>query len=109
MQGSKPGERRGGRKAGTPNKKTQVIEEILASLNCDPIKNLARIANGERIMSLAYANKETGEFVESEVMPTIDQIKDANKELANYVYPKRKAMEHSGSIGTHEETLDDLA
>lgn len=103
------GKREGaGRKPGVPNKKTQLLEEILQSLNCDPIANLAKIANGERIMSLAYANKETGEFVESEVMPTIDQIKDANKELCQYIYPKRKAVEHSGSIGTHEASLDDL-
>lgn len=98
----------GGRKKGTPNKKTQIIEEILESLDCSPITNLARIANGQKVMCLAYANKETGDFVEMEVMPTLDQIKDANKELAQYIYPKRKAVEHSGSIGMHEASLDAL-
>lgn len=94
------GKREGaGRPKGAVNKKSRIVEEILENLNCDPLTNLARIANGERVMSLAYANKETGEFVELEVMPTIDQIQKANGDLMKYIYPQRKAVEHSGPEG----------
>jgi hypothetical protein len=48
-------------------------------------------------------------YSEIEVMPNLDQRKDAAKELCGYVYPKRKAVEHSGNIGGHEERLRALA
>lgn len=88
-----------GRKKGVPNKKTQIVEEILESLGCNPLLNLVRIAMGERIMATTYLNKETGERVEEAVIPTLDQQLAANKELCQYVYPKRKAIEHSGPGG----------
>lgn len=74
--GSKPGERRGGRKAGTPNKASAALQERLASLGCDPIEALARIA----------MNRKTPLAIRVKVLC----------ELAQYVYPKRKAVEHSG-------------
>lgn len=69
----------GGRKAGTPNRRTADIEEKLAALGCDPIEGMAKIA--------------------------IDETRDISlraqmfKELAQYVAPKRKAVEVSGSDG----------
>jgi hypothetical protein len=42
--GSKPGERRGGRQKGTPNRRTQEVADKLAALDCDPIEGMARIA-----------------------------------------------------------------
>ncbi len=107
----KPGQKRppsAGRKKGTPNSKTLELSELISKFGCQPGEVLARVARGERIMALAYANKETGEFVEHEVMPTLDQMIQADKELTQYVYPKRKAVEHSGEIGLHEATLDAL-
>lgn len=89
----------GGRKKGTPNKKTQIVMDILESMNCNPIYNLALMAMGEPIECLTYVNRETGEYVVDEIPGTYEQIKDANKELANYVYPKRKAVEHTGQDG----------
>ncbi|WP_149111445.1 hypothetical protein [Limnoglobus roseus] len=64
---------------------------------------MARIANGESLLCRAYLGNE-----DIEVRPTFDQRLTAYKELAQYVAPKRKAVEHSGSIGTHEERLEDL-
>lgn len=106
----KPGHKKlGGRQKGTPNKASAEAQDILDALGCNPIEGLARIANGEGLSCLVYLNKETGEFVEYEIKPSFDQRLNAYKELAQYVAPKRKAVEHSGSIGTHEETLEALA
>ena len=72
------GKKYGGRKKGTPNKKTLDVVEKLKSLNCDPIEGLARIALDSEEESLRL---------------------QANKELAQYIAPKRKAVEVTGSEG----------
>jgi hypothetical protein len=68
------GRKTGGRIAGTPNRKTQEIGELLESLGCNPIQGMAEIAmNSEASLELRgrmYA------------------------ELAQYVYPKRRALAH---------------
>ncbi len=46
-RGAKPGERRGGRQKGTPNKRTAAATETLEALGCDPIAGMARIAMNE--------------------------------------------------------------
>ena len=38
------GRKTGGRVAGTPNRKTRDVGELLASLDCDPIRGMAEIA-----------------------------------------------------------------
>jgi hypothetical protein len=77
--GSKPGERRGGRQKGTPNKITSNVRELLDKLECNPLEGLARIANDENnpieIRTRAYS------------------------ELAQYVSPKLRAMELTGAGG----------
>lgn len=69
------GTRVSGRKKGTPNKKTVEIAEILAELNCNPIEGMARIAmnpkNTPELRGRMFA------------------------ELAQYIAPKRKAVEVS--------------
>ena len=63
----------GGRVSGTPNKKTDELAAKLADLGCDPIEGLARIA---------------------EDPATKPELKiRCYAELAQYVHPKRKAME----------------
>lgn len=68
----------GGRKKGTPNKRTQEIQDRLAELNCDPVEGMAKLAmdpeNSPELRGRMYS------------------------ELAQYVYPKRKAIEHSGDV-----------
>ena len=80
-RGSKPGERRGGRKKGTLNKKTQDVLDKLASANCDPILGMVEVADRA---------KQEGDW------PLAGQM---YKELAQYVAPKRKAVEHTGADG----------
>ena len=67
------GYKTGGRKAGVPNKKTRAIQERLEELGCDPLEGMAKIAMDESI--------------EVNIRLT------AYKELAQYLYPKRKAIE----------------
>jgi len=90
-RGAKPGERRGGRKAGTPNKKTQSVIDRLNELNCDPIEGMAEIA------SQAMSNGEL-------------QLAGAMyKELAQYVAPKRKAIEIENNDAIQAEQMKGLS
>ncbi len=63
----------GGRAKGTPNKRTQSVTEKLAALGCDPIEGLAKIAMDRK-------NR-------------IELRAAMYKELAQYIVPKRKAIE----------------
>lgn len=70
--GSKPGERRGGRQKGTPNKKTQQLLDVLGAF--DPIAELKKIC--------ADTEKE-------------DLRAQICLNLLKYIYPQRKAIEMS--------------
>ncbi len=77
----------GGRAKGTPNKRTVEVKQILEQQGCDPIEGMIRIAeNTELDITIRLS---------------------AYKELAQYVYPKRKAVEHSGGVEliSHEDAL----
>jgi hypothetical protein len=78
------GRKTGGRQKGTPNKATQSIQQRLDDLGCDPIEGMVKIAN--------------------EALNNADLQLAGNmyKELAQYVAPKRKSIEHTGVDG---ETL----
>lgn len=90
MVGRKPGSpKTGGRKKGTKNKKSQDVQNMLDEIGCNPIEGMAIIA--QRAL-------ENGDDVLAGNM---------YKELAQYVAPKRKAVEHSGSIdGDHKHDHD---
>ena len=84
----KGGPKLGGRTKGTPNKDKQELLELILSTGCKhPIQGLAEIAN--------QAHSD-GQF---------DLAKDCYKELAQYVAPKRKAVEHSGHVDTEQVQL----
>lgn len=80
-----------GRKKGVPAKRTSVVlapaarslaplvATRLAELNCDPIEKMVRMALNSRTEPAIRARLYI--------------------ELAQYVYPKRRAIEHSGVIG----------
>jgi hypothetical protein len=72
------GHKTGGRTAGTPNRRTKEVAELLESLGCDPIEGMVRIA-----MDAANSPELRGKMY---------------SDLARYVYPQRKAIEHSGSV-----------
>lgn len=77
--------RRGGRQKGTPNKKTQLVIDRLSELQCNPIEGMIRIA----------------QYAESAGELTI--ALSAYKELAQYCYPKRKAVDAPEAEGPHRE------
>jgi hypothetical protein len=79
-RGAKTGERRGGRQIGTPNKKTQAVADTLAELGCNPIKGMAKIAMDESQPMQLRATMY--------------------RELAQYIAPKRKAVEVTGEDGS---------
>ena len=59
--------------AGTPNRRTQEIQQLLESLGHNPIEAMVQIANNPKA-SLELRERMTAE-------------------LATYLYPRRKAME----------------
>ncbi len=67
----------GGRVAGTPNKRTQDLQDRLEALGVDPVNGLAAIATDES------APLELRARVQMELMA--------------YLYPKRKALDVSSS------------
>lgn len=74
------GAKYGGRVKGTPNKTTQDIQAKLDALGCDPITGMAEIAAEART---------AGDF---------NLAGQMYKELAQYVAPKRKAIEVQGDV-----------
>src|SRR6516162_1107204 len=70
------GHKTGGRKAGTPNRKSREISELLEPLGHNPVEAMVHIATDPEA-SLELRGR-------------------MNSELAQYVYPKRKAVEVAG-------------
>jgi len=94
--------RYGGRTKGTPNKTKLPLEEKARELGCDPFEILCRFALGDW-KGLGYEKEFTfsptqkGEVVEKPIIPP-ELRQKAAAEAAQYLYPKRKAIEHSGEI-----------
>ena len=89
MPGSKPGERRGGRQKGTPNKATAAKAAEVAASGLTPLDYMLSIMRDEE-------NPK-------------DMRLDAANKAAPFVHPKLAAIEHSGGMTlTHEDALDEL-
>jgi len=71
----------GGRVSGTPNRITEALAQKLEKLGCDPIEGIAKIA--------------------LDPLTTADLKVRCFAELAQYIYPKRKAVDFAldGSSG----------
>ena len=121
----------GGRKPGTPNKRTAEITAKLAELRCDPVAGMARIAmaevpcptcagrkkakfskdsggkwqhdplNGELLKCLACYGTGKGRV-------SLELQGKMCAELAGYLYPKRKAVEVAPSESAGSFTLEEL-
>lgn len=113
--GSKPGQRRGGRKKGTPNKSTQDVVQRLEALGCDVIKGMALIAMGNVVCGVCHGKGKTqyqpARGKEKFIPRTCESCYGSGKErispelrgkmysdLAQYSFPKRKAIEITGSL-----------
>lgn len=96
--GFKPGRKRpegSGRKAGTPNKKTQVLLDIFEAADYCPAVELLKILKGEKVgeKMIALEDKE---------------IVDVHLKLMEYKFPKRKAVEHSGTVTNEFKRYEDF-
>jgi hypothetical protein len=106
----------GGRKLGTPNRRTGELVEILERLNCNPAEGMALISNGEYVCTvclgkkkLTYKRNAEGELKfdpeEGKLMSCLNCMGSGKEpipiglrlkamaELNQYVFPKRKAVE----------------
>ena len=83
-RGSKPPG--AGRKKGTPNKRTVEIEELFRRHHFNPIERMIELCNKPRVPLEIKA-----QFL---------------KELAQYGWPKRKAVEHSGMVSVDAGIID---
>jgi len=99
------------RRKGIPNKKSVEIADKLAALGCDPIEGMARIARDcEDAFASRLAELNNGENVEIPgLYKDLTLAGQMYKELAQYVAPKRKAVEMSVSGSLYpSELLDEL-
>jgi len=95
--------RTAGRKKGTPNKRTQEIAEIFAAQNFNPAEGMAYCFN-EAIKLYKHRKERRSGYGASNALGVAAKI--AN-DAAQYVYPKRKAIEHTGKDG--EKLMTTLA
>jgi hypothetical protein len=116
--GAKPGQRFGGRQKGTPNRKTEEIAEKLARLKCDPLEGMAMIALNKVPCGLCRgAGKTKYKLPGDETIHerTCERCYGSRMEacslelrakmysdLAQYVHPRRKAIE----LSTPSEPLE---
>jgi hypothetical protein len=78
-RGSAPGERRGGRKKGTPNKATAKRQAEIAASGLTPLEHMLRVMRDPKAAK--------------------DRRDDMAKAAAPYVHPKLASVEHSGPGG----------
>jgi len=92
-----------------PLKRTIEIQEKLAAMGCDPIEGMARIALEAEsgfvttLTSIAQSNdiKEINELI-PEFLKNLTIAGNMYKELAQYVAPKRKAIEHQTGLASSQ-------
>ena len=124
MPGPQPGQRFGGRRAGTPNRDTQRVFEILDKLGVDPIEGMARIAIGDvpcfecvephmtqirTVVGLEEGQEQVPLPAADPGCPrckgkgkeqvSLDLRANMHRQLAGYTYPARRAVEVSGPEG----------
>jgi hypothetical protein len=80
MRGSRPGERRGGRKPGTPNKATAAKAAAIAASGLTPLDYMLGVLRDETAEPVARM--------------------DAAARAAPYVHPKLASIEHGGKDGS---------
>ena len=112
--GSKPGERRGGRKKGTANKSSLPLLEKADALGIDPFEILLYFAKGDW-KKLGYKKKTKeigigmGNTIEVDVIEP-ELRASAAKSACEYIHPKRKALDISSTnpilSGAEKITLD---
>lgn len=93
------GKKTGGRQRGQPNKASLKAEEIAASVGCDPLKILCMFATGDW-QGLGYKGPTETRYAQGGASYEVETISKehrirAAKEAAEYLLPKRKAIDHT--------------
>lgn len=102
---ARDGTKSGGRPKGSPNKRSFDAQALAQKLNVDPLEILLRFAMGDW-EGLGYTSSEmlvvtkTGESVYVDRISPELRAKAAG-DASNYIYPRRKAIEHSSPDGTN--------
>ena len=110
-RGSKKGEHRGGRQKGTPNKRTLELREALeaAGLNDEnhPVVMMFRVYTGEITMPVVVRKTDGDDsWNEVEDVPLAPAVRvKCMSEVAQYLEPKRKAIELSSPDGKPLEVV----
>lgn len=91
-----------GRPKGSPNKKTEELQDLADRLGCNPFEVLLKFAMNDW-KGLGY-DTETRELMGPrgpvEIMHVSPETRmKAAAEAAQYLFPKRKAIEHTGKDG----------
>ena len=115
--GAKPGERRGGRQVGTPNKRTD-FAAVLAKLGHDPFQAMVQFAMGKmpcvtchgvgktkyKISGISGTDRLADRVCESCYGSKMEKLRpeivfNANEAILSYMIPKLKAIEHNIADG----------
>jgi len=94
----------GGRQKGTPNKSTEHIFNICKKHDVDPVEQMVLILKNDHV-GLGYESPVItkqgfqGALIEEQVITLKDRLK-AGEILIGYMYPKRKAIEHTVEQGS---------
>jgi hypothetical protein len=87
-----------GRPQGSPNKRTEELFYLAEKHDCNPFEILILFAKGDH-EALGYEKHQTkttkdgGTVLELTISPELRQ--KSARDAAEYLYPKRKAVEHS--------------
>ena len=97
----KEGNKTGGRQKGTPNKKTQEAQELAEKLGINPLEILLHFAAGNYqelglVEHKEIRTKDGAVIFEPTISPELRQ--KSAKDACEYLVPKLKAIEHSGSV-----------
>jgi hypothetical protein len=95
--GSKPGERRGGRRKGTPNKRTRRVDEIMAKA----------IASAE-VEGRQWTPLQWMLFVLNDPNTPRRERNDMARSAAPYCHAKLTAVETVQTVKSHEERLGEI-
>jgi hypothetical protein len=99
------GHKTGGRQKGTPNRRILPLREKANELGVDPFEVLLRFAKGDWEGLGYHEEKEvvgysqSGDAIEDYTI-TPETRMQAAKSACEYLYPKLKAVEHSGPDGS---------
>jgi len=91
----------GGRPKGGQNKRTVEIRDMLEAMDCDPLEFMAKVVNGEIDQKIVVRTGKDGVPVMATAPASLDQRLAAARELAQYIAPKRKAIELGDGEGNN--------